>query len=89
MYNNHLLFAAIIETFLLKVGEQVDQAKVFLACKKIEEWYVGDGWYSDGPSFSMDYYNDYVIHPMLVDIYQVLKEKKIVSERQYNTAVKG
>ena len=88
MYNNHLLFAAIIETFLLKVGEQVDQAKVFLACKKIEEWYVGDGWYSDGPSFSMDYYNDYVIHPMLVDIYQVLKEKKIVSERQYNTAVK-
>ena len=52
MYNNHLLFAAIIETFLLKVGEQVDQAKVFLACKKIEEWYVGDGWYSDGPSFS-------------------------------------
>lgn len=74
---------------MLKVGEQVDQAKVFLACKKIEEWYVGDGWYSDGPSFSMDYYNDYVIHPMLVDIYQVLKEKKIVSERQYNTAVKG
>ena len=73
---------------MLKVGEQVDQAKVFLACKKIEEWYVGDGWYSDGPSFSMDYYNDYVIHPMLVDIYQVLKEKKIVSERQYNTAVK-
>ena len=49
---------------------------------------MGDGWYSDGPSFSMDYYNDYVIHPMLVDIYQVLKEKKIVSERQYNTAVK-
>ncbi|UVQ08138.1 DUF2264 domain-containing protein [Bacteroides caccae] len=76
VYNNHLLFAAIIETFLLKVGEQVDQAKVFLACKKIEEWYVGDGWYSDGPSFSMDYYNDYVIHPMLVDIYQVLKRKK-------------
>ena len=37
VYNNHLLFAAIIETFLLKVGEQVDQAKVFLACKKIEE----------------------------------------------------
>ena len=29
VYNNHLLFAAIIETFLLKVGEQVDQAKVF------------------------------------------------------------
>ena len=87
-YNNWLLFTGLTESFLMGKGAQYDQFRIRVSKNKVKEWYVGDGWYSDGPSFSMDYYNDYVIHPMLVDIYQVLKEKKIVSERQYNTAVK-
>ena len=37
------------------------------ALRKVEEWYVGDGWYSDGPSFGFDYYNGYVLHPMYVN----------------------
>jgi hypothetical protein len=28
----------------------------------------GDGAYGDGPSFHWDYYNSFVIHPMLVDV---------------------
>src|SRR5690606_33565954 len=30
--------------------------------------YVGDGAYGDGPSFHWDYYNSFVIHPMLLDV---------------------
>jgi len=33
---------------------------------KINEWYLSDGWYSDGAEFSLDYYNSFVIHPMYV-----------------------
>jgi hypothetical protein len=71
-YTNWLLFAAMNEAFLLSIGEQWDPMRVDLAIRKINEWYVGDGWYSDGPSFHFDYYDSYVIHPFLVEILEVL-----------------
>jgi len=71
-YNNWLLFAAMNEAFLLSIGEQFDPLRINLAVKKINEWYAGDGWYSDGEQFHYDYYNSYVIHPMLVEILEVL-----------------
>ncbi|MGB3108724.1 DUF2264 domain-containing protein [Sphingobacterium siyangense] len=87
-YNNWLLFAGINEAFLSTIGEQADPVRVEFAKRKILEWYQGDGWYSDGPSFSMDYYNSYVIHPMLVDFFQILTQSKKVSQDDYNLAVK-
>jgi len=86
-YNNWLLFAGINECFLLSAGEKPDPARIEFARKKMTEWYKGDGWYSDGPSFSMDYYNSYVIHPMLVDFLKVLSDKKRASVEEYNTAL--
>lgn len=71
-YTNWILFAAMNEAFLLSVGEQWDPVRVSLAVRKFLEWYVGDGWYSDGPSFHFDYYNSYVIQPMLVQILATL-----------------
>lgn len=87
-YNNWLLFSAITETFLLSVGQQPDPVRIDFALKKMQEWYVGDGWYSDGTVFSMDYYNSFVIQPMLVDVYAVLLRFKKVSEADYQLAVK-
>jgi len=87
-YNNWLLFAGMNEIFLLSVGEQPDPVRIEFARRKIIEWYEGDGWYSDGPGFSMDYYNSYVIHPMLVDFLKVLLDKKRVKAEEYETAVK-
>ena len=87
-YNNWLLFAGINEAFLLSVGEQPDPARLEIAKRKILEWYEGDGWYSDGPSFSLDYYNSYVIHPMLVDFFKVLLDNKRIKEEEYQTALK-
>ncbi len=71
-YTNWLLFAALNEAFLLSVGERFDPIRINLAIKKINEWYVGDGWYADGMQFHYDYYNSFVIHPMLLEILEVL-----------------
>jgi hypothetical protein len=71
-YTNWLLFAAMNEALLLSIGEQWDPMRIDLAVRKINEWYVGDGWYADGPHFHFDYYGSYVIHPMLVEILEVL-----------------
>lgn len=71
-YTNWLLFAAMNEAFLLSIGEDWDPVRIDLAVRKINEWYAGDGWYSDGPRFHFDHYGSYVIHPMLVEILEVL-----------------
>jgi hypothetical protein len=82
-YNNWLLFVAMTETFLLNIDEQADPARIEFALKKVPEWYIGDGWYSDGPNFCMDYYNSFVIHPMLVDIYATLRQHNKPTEMRY------
>jgi hypothetical protein len=87
-YNNWLLFAGINEAFLLSIGEQADPARIDFAKRKMAEWYQGDGWYSDGSLFSMDYYNSYVIHPMLVDFSKVLVAQKKMKLEEYETSVK-
>jgi hypothetical protein len=74
-YNNWLLFAAMNEAFLFSIDEKWDPLRIDLAVRKINEWYVGDGWYSDGPQFHFDHYGSYVIHPMLVEILEVLFAK--------------
>ncbi|MDC7675963.1 DUF2264 domain-containing protein [Asticcacaulis machinosus] len=71
-YTNWLLFAAMNEAFLLMVGEDWDPMRIDLAIKKMDEWYVGDGWIADGKAFHFDYYNSYVIYPMLIEILEVL-----------------
>ncbi|MDR1172192.1 MAG: DUF2264 domain-containing protein [Bacteroidales bacterium] len=81
-YSNWLLFSATIETFLLSAGAQYDMYRIHSAIRKIEEWYVGDGWYSDGEHFAFDYYNSYVIQPMYFQVLSVLTDKKRLSQEK-------
>ncbi|MFD0695812.1 DUF2264 domain-containing protein [Paenibacillus sp. GCM10027628] len=67
-FSNWLLFSAMIETALFVCGEEWDRMRVDFALKQHEQWYLGDGMYSDGPEYHADYYNSFVIQPMLVDI---------------------
>ena len=71
--NNWLLFSATIEAALLQFTGECDFSKIKYALDRHNEWYKGDGWYGDGPSFHLDYYNSYVIQPMLVDVTAVVK----------------
>ena len=42
--------------------------RIDYAVRMFQFWYKGDGVYGDGEPFHADYYNSFVIHPMLLDI---------------------
>lgn len=86
--SNWLLFAAIIESFLLSIDEAIDATRIDTAIESIESWYVGDGWYSDGARFHFDHYNGYVIHPMLCEVLRVNTQKGRMTDAKYKQAYK-
>ena len=67
-FNNWLLFSATVEAALAKLGATWDRMRVDYALRQHDQWYQGDGAYGDGPEFHFDYYNSFVIHPMLLDV---------------------
>lgn len=71
-YNNWLLFSATVEAFLREFEGTCDLMRTDYAFRQTESWYVGDGQYSDGPVFHNDYYNSFVIQPMLIDAGRVM-----------------
>lgn len=73
-YTNWLLFSSTVECFLKKAGAKEDYYRITSALRKIEEWYTGDGWYSDGPEFAFDYYNSFVLHPMYFECMEVMTD---------------
>ena len=73
-YNNWLLFTAMIEAGLGALGVTPDLVRVDYALRQHDAWYKGDGTYGDGPAFHWDYYNSFVIQPMLVDVLDVFKD---------------
>ena len=75
-HTNWLLFAAMNEAILLSVGEKADPLRMNTAVRKMREWYVGDGWIKDGDTFHFDYYNGFVIYPMLVTVLQTMVKYK-------------
>lgn len=66
--NNWLLFSATIEAALKLLTGSYDNLRIDYAYRQFEAWYVGDGLYNDGRSFSLDYYNSFVIQPMLLEL---------------------
>ena len=74
-FNNWLLFSATVEAALARLGSNWDRMRVDYALRQHDQWYKGDGAYGDGPSFHWDYYNSFVIHPMLLDVLDVCREE--------------
>lgn len=74
-YSNWLLFSAMNEAFLAKYATDWDVMRVDYALQQLEQWYVGDGMYMDGPHYAFDYYNSYVIHPFLAGIMDMIQLK--------------
>lgn len=73
--NNWKLFATMVEVFLHRAGAKRDDARLFEGIRKHRDWYVGDGFYGDGPEFHWDYYNSFVIQPMLVESLDVVRDE--------------
>ena len=77
-FNNWLLFSATVEAGLAKLGAWWDRVRVDYALRQHEQWYKGDGAYGDGPTFHWDYYNSFVIQPMLLDVLDVVRGESAV-----------
>jgi len=62
--NNWYLFPLTIASFLEGVG-RADRATAFVIERGfglIDQWYRGDGWYSDGDGEAFDHYNGWAMH---------------------------
>ncbi len=86
--NNWLLFSAMVEAALLKFTGECNQSAIDYAVRKHFDWYKGDGLYGDGPSFHWDYYNSYVIQPMLLEVLSIQVENGLPKSGTYDTVLK-
>ena len=72
--NNWVMFAAMVEAALLEFGAPTQPERLEVCVRKMLGWYCGDGAYGDGEFFHFDYYNSFVIQPMLVDVLAILSQ---------------
>ncbi|MEU6916139.1 DUF2264 domain-containing protein [Streptomyces olindensis] len=61
---NWELFPVTVGGFLAEAGyePEASRAAVDRGLERIEQWYVGDGWYTDGDGRKYDYYNGWAMH---------------------------
>ncbi|WP_326606843.1 DUF2264 domain-containing protein [Streptomyces sp. NBC_01799] len=60
--NNWRLFQVVSEQFLASVGAPYNRSDIESNLDRIEDWYVGDGWYTDGDGRNFDYYIGWAMH---------------------------
>ncbi|MFE7585787.1 DUF2264 domain-containing protein [Streptomyces gardneri] len=62
--NNWWLFGLTVAGFLQDAGIETDRAATTVdrSLARIEDWYLGDGWYSDGDNRAFDHYNAWALH---------------------------
>lgn len=76
--NNWLLFASMIEATLLELTGECDQERLLHGVEMFrDQWYLGDATYGDGPHYHADYYNSFVIHPLLTEVLRVMEKHHI------------
>jgi hypothetical protein len=68
VFNNWSCFTAMGEAGIEILGGEADRLRIDHCLRLHESWYLGDGQYGDGPELHCDYYNSFVIQPMLVDV---------------------
>lgn len=62
--SNWWMFPATVGGFLASAGLHTAEAEAAIerGLARIEPWYAGDGWYSDGPGRAFDHYNGWALH---------------------------
>ncbi|MEE1822103.1 DUF2264 domain-containing protein [Streptomyces sp. BE20] len=62
--NNWWIFPLSVGGFLAEAGieEKDARAAVRRGLEKIDRWYLGDGWYTDGRPRAFDHYNGWALH---------------------------
>lgn len=70
--NNWLLFAAVNEAMLDACFGEHEPRTVDHALQMHRRWYVGQGVFSDGDHFAVNYYSSLVMHPVTLTILEHL-----------------
>ncbi len=73
--NNWLFFRVLVNCALRHVGVEYDKEQLEKDLNRIEDFYLGDGWYSDGVTKQRDYYIGFAMHFYSL-IYTKLMEKE-------------
>ena len=62
--NNWWLFGLTVAGFLQDAGIETDRAAATIerSLARIDRWYLGQGWYSDGDNRAFDHYNAWALH---------------------------
>jgi hypothetical protein len=77
VYSNWILFSGMIEAFFCKYGLAYDAVRIEYSVREFaNHWYMGDGLFSDGQEFHLDYYNSIVIQPYLAAIVDIAVQKR-------------
>lgn len=87
--SNWLLFASTIEATLLELTGEYEPSRLLHGVETFrDKWYVGDGTYGDGPEYHADYYNSFVIQPMLTETLRVMEKHHIKGAEFLSTQMK-
>lgn len=60
--NNWNFFGVLVNLALKQLGKKYSEEKLEYGLSRIEDFYLGDGWYEDGHSTQKDYYISFAIH---------------------------
>ena len=62
--NNWLFFAVLVQEGLRRIGhgDLVDENLQRTYLDKLSSWYLGGGWYGDGPGLPVDHYGAFAMH---------------------------
>ncbi|MGW0709803.1 DUF2264 domain-containing protein [Streptomyces sp. NPDC002643] len=60
--SNWRLFQVIAEEFLASVGAPYRRAEIDAGLARLDDWYRGGGWYTDGDGRKFDHYNGWALH---------------------------
>jgi hypothetical protein len=73
--SNWLLFRVMANLAIEALGGAPDAARVAADLDRIEQFHVGDGWYSDGPTAQRDHYVAFSVHFYLL-LYVAFAERR-------------
>ena len=60
--NNWQFFSVLVNLGFKRVGRPYDAKRVAYSISRFEEFYLGNGWYSDGNTDQRDYYISFAMH---------------------------
>lgn len=80
---NWVLFKAMVNIGLKAVGENYDADAINWALDRIEEFYLGDGWYADGINGHSEYYIPFTIHYYCLFYAKVMNKEDPIRSKLY------